>query len=226
MAKQVLIIEDDAAVARLLRDNLVHEGFVVEHAGSGEAARAKLQNFRPNVVLLDLMLPDQDGFEICRALKSGRESPPIIVLSARNGHTDKIRGLDLGADDYVTKPFVFGELLARMRAVMRRRTFLPEAVQLGDVVVDFRRQRVTRAGRDLNLSAREIEVLRYLAERAPTPVKRDDLLQAVWGYQDPPLTRSVDILIARLRRKIETEPHQPKYLRTVHGDGYSLILPD
>jgi two-component system alkaline phosphatase synthesis response regulator PhoP len=222
--KRVLIVEDDSAVVRLLRDNLLYEGFIVEDAGTAESARKKLISFRPDLVLLDLMLPDYDGFEVCRAFKAGRESPLIIVLTARGSQADKIRGLDLGADDYITKPFAFGELLARMRAVMRRRGFIPNALQLGDVVVDFHARRVTRAGRDLNVSLREIEVLRYLAERAGTLVTRDDLLQNVWGYRDPPLTRSVDLLITRLRRKIEVEPHRPKYIRTMHGDGYSLTL--
>jgi len=202
MHKHVLIVEDDAALVRLLRDNLVCEGFVVDQAGTVEVARRKLATFKPDVVLLDLTLPDEDGLQICRSLKTGREGPLIIVLSARNSQVDKIRGLDLGADDYVTKPFAFGELLARMRAVMRRRA--------------------VRDGRDLNLSLREIEVLRYLAERAGAVVTRDDLLQAVWGYRDPPLTRSVDILITRLRRKIEVDSHRPRYIRTMHGDGYSL----
>jgi len=222
MHKHVLIVEDDAALVRLLRDNLVCEGFVVDQAGTVEVARRKLATFKPDVVLLDLTLPDEDGLQICRSLKTGREGPLIIVLSARNSQVDKIRGLDLGADDYVTKPFAFGELLARMRAVMRRRGAAPSTLRLGDVIVDFQVRRAVRDGRDLNLSLREIEVLRYLAERAGAVVTRDDLLQAVWGYRDPPLTRSVDILITRLRRKIEVDSHRPRYIRTMHGDGYSL----
>jgi len=224
--KHVLIVEDDAAVVRLLRDNLVYEGFAVEDASTAEAARQKVSAFKPDLVLLDLMLPDEDGFEICRSFKAGRDCPLIIVLSARGSQADKIRGLNLGADDYVVKPFAFAELLARMRAVMRRRGPVPNRLQLGDVAVDFRACRVTRGGRELSVTLRELEVLRYLAERAGTLVTRDDLLQAVWGYRDPPLTRSVDILITRLRRKIEEEPHRPKYIRTVHGDGYSLTVPE
>jgi DNA-binding response OmpR family regulator len=222
MRKQVLVIEDDEVMARLLHDNLVYDGFVVQRAASADDARLKLQSFNPELVLLDLMLPDGDGFEICRTLVARRERPLIIILSARSSKDDKVRGLDLGADDYVTKPFTFEELLARMRAVMRRRASTLSVLHLGKVVVDFRTRRATRGGRDLGLSMRELEVLEYLAERPHKLVTRDDLLRAVWRYPDAPLTRSVDISIARLRRKIEADPHRPRYIRTLHGDGYML----
>ena len=179
-------MEDDAALVRLLRDNLVCEGFVVEHAGTVDVARRKLATFKPDVVLLDLTLPDEDGLQICRSLKAGTRARSSSCCPRGNSQADKIRGLDLGADDYVTKPFAFGELLARMRAVMRRRGSAPATLKLGDVSVDFQVRRAVRAGRDLNLSLREMEVLRYLAERAGAVVTRDDLLQAVWGYRDPP----------------------------------------
>jgi two-component system response regulator VicR len=222
MSRRVLIIEDDTAIARLLRDNLVYQEFVVECANTATDAFNKIRSFKPELVLLDLMLPEGDGFEICRTLTAQREHPPIIILSARSGQDDKVLGLNLGADDYVTKPFAFEELLARVRAVMRRHESPVTVLQLGDVVVDFRARRATRLGHDIELTHRELEILHYLADRPGRTVTRDDLLQEVWGYRFPPLTRSVDISIARLRRKIEPDPQRPRYIRTLHGEGYSL----
>ena len=222
MPKRVLVVEDDPAMARLLIDNLVYDGFVVEHAGSAEKATKTLERFKPELVLLDIMLPEGDGFSFCRTVATRRDRPLVIIISARSSKDDKVKGLDLGADDYVTKPFAFVELLARMRAVMRRRDLSVDNLQLGDVFVNFRARHATRGGKDINLSQREIEVLQYLAERPGRLVTRDDLLHEVWGYRDAPLTRSVDISIARLRRKIEPDPHRPRFIRTMHGDGYCL----
>jgi DNA-binding response OmpR family regulator len=221
--KQVLIVEDDDIFARLLSDTLIYDGFAVERASSVEDASRRLEIFHPDFVLLDLTLPGADGLEMCHTLVSRRERPVVIILSARSGKEDKIRGLDLGADDYLTKPFAFDELLARMRAVLRRRTSTLGVRQLGTVVVDFLARRATRQGVDLGLSHREFEVLEYLAERPNRLVTRDDLLHAVWGYRETPLTRSVDLAITRLRRKIEAEPHRPQFIRTVHGDGYMFV---
>jgi DNA-binding response OmpR family regulator len=150
------------------------------------------------------------------------ERTPIIVLTARNRKEDRILGLDLGADDYVTKPFALDELLARMRAVLRRAQKRPDEIVLGDVVIDFRRHRALKNNRAITLTDREFAVLRRLADRIGTVVSRDELLSVVWGYQNVPLTRTVDNLISRLRRKIEVDPHQPQYIRTAHGDGYRL----
>lgn len=222
MPKRVLIVEDDDSMARLLRDNLVFEQFEVERASTAADAFRTLRGFKPDIVLLDLMLAEGDGLEICRTLGTQHQRPRIIILSARSSQDDKIRGLDLGADDYITKPFAFKELLARMRAVVRRRDSSRSTLHLGRVVVDFRARRATLAGRDLGLSYRELEVLQYLADRPGGVVTRDELLEAVWGYRSLPLTRSVDISIARLRRKIEPDPHKPRYIRTQHGEGYSL----
>jgi DNA-binding response OmpR family regulator len=219
---RVLIIEDDDAMARLLSDNLVFERFDVQCASTASDAQAKLRAFKPEIVLLDLMLPEGDGFEICQLFAAHRDRPPVIIVSARSSKDDKVRGLNLGADDYVTKPFAFEELLARMKAVMRRRDSTVGVLRLGQVLVDFHARRATRKGHDLGLSHRELEVLHYLADRSGRLVTRDDLLQEVWGYRHLPLTRSVDISIARLRRKIEPDPHKPRYIRTLHGEGYSL----
>ena len=222
MSKRVLIVEDDQALARILHDNLEYDGFTVEHAEHRPDVFAKLQRFCPDLVLLDLMLPDADGFEICRDLCLRKERPPVIILSARSQKDDKVRGLNLGADDYVTKPFAIEELLARINAVLRRRGAPTETLTLGDAVIDLRARRATRQGKDLALTAREFEMLAFLAERAGRVVSRDELLHLVWGYREAPLTRTVDIAIARLRRKIEPDPHHPRFIRTVHGDGYSL----
>ena len=222
MTRRVLIIEDDAAIARLLRDNLAYHQFAVECAHTATDAFGKIRSFRPELVLLDLMLPEGDGFEICRTLAAQREHPPIIILSARSRQEDKVLGLNLGADDYVTKPFAFEELLARVRAVMRRHESPVTGLRLGDVMVDFRARRATRLGDDIELTHRELEILHYLADRLGKAVTRDDLLQEVWGHHFLPLTRSVDISIARLRRKIEPDPRRPRYIRTLHGEGYSL----
>lgn len=224
--KRLLIVEDDDSMARLLQDNLASEGFSVERSATIRDARERLKRSSPDVVLLDLTFPEGDGLDVCRALASQRDRPPIIIISARSSKDDRVVGLNLGADDYLTKPFAFDELLARVRAVMRRRDSPLKTIRLGNVSLDFRARRAFKAGRDLGLSHREFEVLHYLAERIGRTVTREDLLLEVWGYRHAPLTRSVDILIARLRRKIELDAHRPRYIRTLHGDGYSLSLDD
>jgi DNA-binding response OmpR family regulator len=222
MSHRVLVVEDDPTQARLLRDNLEYDGFQVECVGNGSEMMAAFQAFGPDLVLLDLTLPGSDGFDLCGALCQRRARPPIIIVSARSQQEDKVRGLDLGADDYVTKPFALKELLARVHAVLRRRGGTAERLALGRIVVDFRSHRAERNGVELALSHRELQILQYLAERPGLPVTRDELLRAVWGHQGMTLTRSVDLAIARLRRKIEPDPRHPRYIRTLHGDGYSL----
>ncbi len=209
-------------MSRLLTDNLVYDGFEVDAAGDVAEALAKVQSFAPHLVLLDLMLRGGDGFDLCRELATRPARPPVIILSARGQKEDKVRGLNVGADDYVTKPFDLEELLARIHAVLRRQDAPQGPLVLGDVTVDFGKLKAFRGGSELSLSHREFRVLQYLAERPGRIVSRDELLQAVWGYREAPLTRAVDISIARLRRKIEPNPHHPLYIRTMHGDGYSL----
>ncbi len=226
MSDRVLVIEDDSTLARVLCDNLAFDGFVVEHAGDGAEALAKAASFAPDLVLLDLMLPGLDGFEVCRALSASQPQVSIIILTARTEKDDKVRGLDLGADDYVTKPMALDELLARVHAVLRRRRRRDDHVRLGDVVVDMRSGRAERGGVDLGLSHREVQVLRFLIERQGQVAGRDELLRAVWGYREVPITRTVDNFIARLRRKIERDPHHPRHIRTAHGGGYCLVIDD
>jgi len=222
MGKRILIVEDDASIARLLRDNLVFDGFVVEHVSDGKHVLARARQFDPHLILLDLILPGIDGLELCRRLHQERERIPVIILTARDMKEDKIRGLELGADDYITKPFALDELLARMHAVLRRTQNHPQRLVLGDVTVDFRSMKAVRKEQAMNLTPRESAVLRCLSEHLGQTVTRDELLRAVWGYHEATLTRAADNLIARLRRKIEPDPHHPQFIRTAHGDGYQL----
>jgi len=225
MSKRILIVEDDAALARVLGDNLVYEGYEVDFASTGEEAMARAFDPPADLVLLDIMLPTIDGFEICQAMSraiAGRLPPRIIILSARTQRSDKIRGLELGADDYVTKPFALDELLARIHAVLRRDRRPIGRIALGDVFIDFHALRARRGSREIALTHREFELLRYLAERQGRVVTREELLRDVWRYTEVTMTRTVDNFIARLRRKIEPDPPHPRYIRTVHGDGYTL----
>lgn len=224
LRKRILVAEDDSSIARILRDNLVHEGFDVECASHGSEALQKVQDFRPDLILLDIVMPGADGFEICRSLSTAKVRVPIIMLTARSQPLDKVRGLQLGADDYVTKPFLIDELVARIHAVLRRSFRSVETLLLGDVTIDFGRMRALKRDVPLALTTQEFAVLQYLAERPGRVVLRDELLRAVWGFSEAPLTRAVDVSMARLRRKIEPDPHQPRFIRTVHGDGYSLML--
>jgi two-component system alkaline phosphatase synthesis response regulator PhoP len=222
--KRILVVEDDATLASVLHDNLVYEGFAVECVPDGLQAVERIRIERPHLVLLDVMIPGLDGFEVCRSVNGGRARSPIIIISARTQQEDKIRGLELGADDYVTKPFSLDELLARIHAVLRRTQPGIPTLTLGDVTVDFEHMRASRNGDPIEMTSREFAILQHLAEHAGKVVTREELLRLVWGYHEAPLTRTVDNFVARLRRKVEPDPHEPRYIRTVHGDGYSLLI--
>jgi DNA-binding response OmpR family regulator len=225
MEKRVLIVEDDKAIARLLIDNLKFEGFAVEWSESGRDATRIATRFAPDLVLLDLTLPDGvDGLDLCQSFSHGHTRVPVVILTARGEKDDRVRGLTLGADDYVVKPFALDELLARIHAVLRRSKPRLESLKLGDTVIDFRRFRAFKKKREIVLTDREFEVLRHLAERAGHVVTREELLHLVWGYTEVPTTRTVDNFIFRLRLKIERDPHNPKYIHTAYGDGYRLTL--
>jgi DNA-binding response OmpR family regulator len=222
MQGRVLIVEDDDALARVIADNLRFAGYDVNSTGDGNEALSRLRTFQPDLILLDLMLPNRNGFELCGVLRQGGRTP-VVILSARAQKADKLRGLALGADDYLTKPFDLDELLARIQAVLRRSRRAVDRLILGPLTVDFSTLRATVSNREVHLTHREFDVLRYLAERQDRVVYRDELLREIWGYLDVPLaTRSVDHAIARLRKKIEPDPHRPRFIRTVHGDGYVL----
>jgi DNA-binding response OmpR family regulator len=220
--KRILIVEDDAALGRVLRDNFEFEGFDVALTADGEAAVKMAREMSPDLIVLDVMLPGSlNGFDLCGLLRHGGRTP-IVMLTAKSQKTDKLRGLNLGADDYVTKPFDLEELLARVRAVLRRARPSIEHLTLGSVVIDFQARSAVKDGRTLHLTYRELELLQYLAERQQHVVFRNELLREVWGYPDAPFTRSVDHAVARLRKKIEQDPHRPRFIHTVHGDGYCL----
>jgi two-component system response regulator VicR len=222
--QRVLVVEDDIGLSRLLHDNLQFEGFDVVCASDGGEALDRANDFAPDLVLLDLMLPSggPDGFEVCRTLAQRPERTPIIILTAKAEQRDKVLGLELGADDYVTKPFALEELLARVQAVLRRSHQEHSRIVLGDTVIDFQLLRAVKRDVELGLTPREFELLRYLADRTGKVVLREELLRAVWGYQNATVTRCVDSLVLRLRRKLEDDPHHPRFIRTVHGDGYCL----
>jgi DNA-binding response OmpR family regulator len=221
---RVLIVEDDPALNLLLRDNLAFEGYQVDSASDAKTAVARAQQAPPDLLLLDLMLPDGDGFDVCRTVARTHPRTSIIILTSKQEPIDKIKGLDLGADDYVIKPCGISELLARVRAVLRRTRPAVDRLDLETSVIDFVSRTATRGGMPIHLTAREFELLQYLAERKGAVVSRHELLKMVWGYEDHALTRTADIFIARLRRKIEKDPKHPKHILTSHGDGYLLIV--
>jgi two-component system response regulator MtrA len=215
------VVEDDTALARVLRDNLTFQGFDVEWAADGESALSALRTRAPDLILLDIMLPGTTGFDLLGLLPEERRIP-VIILTARGQKADKLKGLRLGADDYVTKPFDLEELLARVHVVLRRTRGTAERMTLGQVTVDFRARRVTSGDALIHMTHLEFELLKYLAGKRDRVVYRDELLREVWKYRDLPITRSVDNAVGRLRRKIEPHPTRPVFLHTVRGDGYCL----
>jgi DNA-binding response OmpR family regulator len=216
LKKRILVVEDDAALAVALLDNLVSEGYDAHGVNDGRHALAVAAEFKPDLTVLDLMLPGVSGFELCRAFHGVCDSP-ILILTARSQKADKIRCLDYGADDYLTKPFDLEELFARIRAILRR-----TRPSLETLTIDFRSRLAVRDNTDLRLTHKEFEILHYLAERQGHVVHRDELLKDLWGYAQAPFTRSVDTAMARLRKKIESDAHHPRFIHTVHGDGYCL----
>ena len=221
--QRILIVEDDRALARVLSDNLSFSGYEVDWVDDGTEVLNRVRASSPDLVLLDVMLPGRDGFNLCGLIRQGGRTP-VIMLTARDQKIDKLRGLDVGADDYVTKPFDFEELQARIRAVLRRARRSAVRISIGEAVIDFVAFTATRGGLDLRLSRREFDLLSYLAEREGRIVQRDELLREIWGFPDEPATRAVDYAIRRLRRKLESDPHNPRHIHTVHGHGYSLTL--
>ena len=209
-----------------LTDRLIAEGYEVETATDGEQglARGSAEPFA--LIVLDGMLPGRDGFDVCRTLRQRGAQTPILMLTARGQVVDRVVGLKLGADDYLTKPFEMAELLARIEALLRRAprsaAQFAETYQFGDVSVDFRKAEVTRAGAPLGLSAREFKLLRYFIEHRGATLSRDELLNEVWGYNAMPNTRTVDVHVAWLRQKLEAQPRRPQYIHTIHGLGYKF----
>lgn len=222
---KILVVEDDRAVQKALRRLFEAEGYAVEAAFDGEAGLGALDSAAPTAVVLDLRLPKISGRDVCRTIKERAPALPIIVLSAASDVADKVLLLELGADDYVTKPFSPRELLARVRAAVRRSSRPPSktAQGFGDVSVDFAKMEVVRSGQPVTMTAQEFKVLKFLMENAERVVSREELLNEVWGYQNYPSTRTVDNHILKLRQKLERDPAQPIHFRTMHGAGYKFV---
>jgi two-component system alkaline phosphatase synthesis response regulator PhoP len=223
--KRLLLVEDEPGLVLTLSDRLAREGYTIESSGDGESALERAAAGGFDLVLLDVMLPRMNGFDVLRELRRRSIETPVIMLTARGQTVDKVVGLKLGADDYVTKPFEMVELLARIEAKLRRAPtpIRPaDGYQFGDLRVDFRRAEVTKQGDALNLSAREFQLLRYFIEHRGATLTREELLNEVWGYNAMPSTRTVDVHVAWLRQKVEPNPRHPQFILTVHGLGYKF----
>jgi DNA-binding response OmpR family regulator len=223
---KILIVEDERDMARGLEFNLEARGFDVVVAHDGERGYQAAIAEHPDLVLLDVMLPKRDGYDLCRALRKAVPRLPIVMLTAKGQEDDIVLGLKLGADDYVKKPFGVAELVARIETVLRRSAAdggLPDRLEIGDLSVDFVKHTASREGRLIELTPKEFAMLRYFGARRGTVVSREALLDAVWGYDSTPNTRTVDAHIVKLRQKIEAEPAEPRLLLTVHGLGYKLV---
>jgi two-component system alkaline phosphatase synthesis response regulator PhoP len=223
--KRLLLIEDEPGLVLTLRDRLTREGYALESCADGESGLERAAREAFDLVLLDVMLPRLNGFDVLRELRKRGVDTPVIMLTAKGQVVDKVVGLKLGADDYVTKPFEMVELLARIEAKLRRAPPVghpSEGYHFNDVRVDFRRAEVTKAGEPLDLSAREFQLLKYFIEHRGATLTREELLNEVWGYNSMPSTRTVDVHVAWLRQKIEPNPRHPQYILTVHGMGYKF----
>jgi DNA-binding response OmpR family regulator len=227
MAK-ILIVEDDSAILLGLRENLAYEGHTVVEVTRGDKALETLAGAKPDLLILDIMLPGISGFEVCRRIRKEDRRLPILMLTARSDEVDKVMGLDLGADDYLTKPFSLSELLARVRALLRRTQLqeepeLPATLEFGQVRLDFISYVATRRDKPVHLTAKEFALIRYLAAHKGEALRRDLLLDRVWGEDVYPTNRTVDTHVLSLRSKLEMDPSHPRYLVTVHGVGYKFI---
>ena len=227
---RILLVEDEPGLVLTLSDRLRREGFTVDTAGDGESGLEKAATGTFDLVLLDVMLPRKNGFDVLRDLRQRAVDTPVIMLTARGQVVDTVVGLKLGADDYLSKPFEMMELLARIEARLRRRAVPAAAApapadgyQFGEVRIDYRSAEVFRGGEPIDLSAREYQLLRHMIEHRGAIVSRDQLLNEVWGYNAMPSTRTVDVHVAWLRQKIEPNPKHPQFLLTVHGLGYKFI---
>jgi two-component system, OmpR family, alkaline phosphatase synthesis response regulator PhoP len=229
LTKRILLVEDEPGLVMTLTDRLGNEGYLVETAGDGELGLARALSESFDLIILDVMLPGRNGFDICRDLRQRSNQTPVMMLTARGQIVDKVIGLKLGADDYLTKPFEMLELLARVEALLRRTTSSPllpfdsDQYQFGQVRVDFRRAEVSCDGQIVELSALEFRLLRYCIEHRGETLSRDELLNEVWGYNTLVSTRTVDVHVAWLRQKLEPHPRHPRYILTVHGFGYKFV---
>ncbi|MBW8890144.1 MAG: response regulator transcription factor [Fibrobacteres bacterium] len=229
---KILIVEDEEAIRLGLADLLEIEGFSVDVALDGEEAMEKVKSFQPHLVILDLMLPKANGYDVTRFIRKSHPQTFILMLTAKNEEINKIQGLEIGADDYVTKPFSVFELMARVKSMLRRvnqdsaagPSPSPDVLEFADVHVDFRKYEASRGGKPMELSAKEFQILKYFSARKGEVVTREDLLQAIWGYSpdNMPTTRTVDNQIVKLRQKIETDTENPVHIKSVRGVGYKF----
>ena len=227
LRRRILVIEDEPDIARGLRDALEFEQFEVATAGLGREGIKCLRERGADLVILDLMLPDVNGFAVCEEMRQSHPVVPIIMLTARSQETDKIRGLESGADDYVTKPFSVGELVARINAIFRRlhrSSGNDESIQIGPATVYPRRHELVRNRKTVSLSFYEVELLRLLHERAGEPVAREEILEKIWGVSGYGSSRSVDNFVVKLRKKIEEDASSPRHIVTIYGTGYKLLM--
>ncbi len=225
---KILIVEDEPNMRLGLKDNLEFEGFEVEVAEDGEIGFKKILDNNYDLVIMDVMMPKMSGFDVCKNVRKAGVATPIILLTAKGEEIDKVLGLELGADDYVTKPFSLRELLARVKAILRRSENLNfsenKLITIGKLEVDFNGYKATSDKKDIQMSHKEFEILHFLWKKRNTTVSRDDLLTEIWGYDETPTTRTVDNFILKLRQKIEVDPNHPKIILTVHGVGYKMVL--
>lgn len=227
MKEKILIIEDEEDLVKGLKLNLVDEGYEVDWAFNGVEGLRKAQQEPPDLIILDIMLPEMDGLEVCRELRKKNLGMPIIMLTAKGEEVDKVVGLEIGADDYITKPFSIRELLARIKAHLRRakreEKAVPQVYSFGDVEIDFAHFEARRKGQELNLTSLELEILKYFIAHRGEVISRNELLDKVWGYDRYPTTRTVDNHILKLRKKIEDDPAHPQYIRSVYAVGYRFL---
>lgn len=227
MPSRILVVEDEPGLRLAISDRLRAEGYDVATAADGDEGLRCASEQHFDLVVLDVMLPGRSGFDVCRDLRRRRVGSAVLMLTARGEVVDRVLGLKLGADDYLVKPFAMVELLARVEARLRDQrgadTGPRDAYRFGDVHVDFRRAEVERDGRPVEVAAKELQLLRYFVEHRGVALSRDELLNGVWGYDAMPSTRTVDVHVAELRRKLEPDPHNPRYLVTLHRIGYKFV---
>ena len=227
MKEKILIIEDQEDLVKGLILNLADEGYEVDYALDGKEGLAKALKEKPDLILLDIMLPGMNGLEICKELRQNKLDIPIVMLTAKGDEIDKVIGLEIGADDYISKPFSIRELLARVKAHLRRENrggeSVAEVIQLETLKIDFGQFKIIRKGKEIGLTSLEVDVLRYLIGHNGKVVSRDDLLDKIWGYEKFPTTRTIDNHILKLRKKIEIDPNHPRHILTVYGGGYRFV---
>lgn len=226
---KILVVDDEQNMRTGLKDNLEYEGYEVDTANDGEEGLKKILANNYDLIILDVMMPKKSGFDVCKETRKNGITTPIILLTAKGEEIDKVVGLEIGADDYVTKPFSLRELLARVKAILRRSDNLimdneSREIKIGKLTIDFNSYKATLKNKDVAMSHKEFEILRYLWKHRNATVSRDDLLTEIWGYDETPTTRTVDNFILKLRQKIENDPNHPQVILTVHGIGYKLII--